>query len=88
MVKCSTVFILCISFFCFLSDCSNGWSKGRTKRWGIWVDMGPWSQNEPKDIYHQNNNRIDRQKHAQCNQQIHQPRKHNHEMRYNNRRNQ
>lgn len=38
--------------------------------------------------YYKNNNRIKQQKHAQCNQRIHQPRKHNNGLRYNNRRNQ
>lgn len=41
-----------------------------------------------KTFYPKNNNRIDRPKHAQINQPIHQPRKHNHEPRCNSRRNQ
>ena len=41
-----------------------------------------------QSYYHKNNNRVDRPKHAQINKRIHQPRKHNHEPRCNNRRNQ
>jgi hypothetical protein len=84
-------FVLLISFFGVLSDYANSHSIPRRYR-----EMGPiffdvqdmWAPEQPKKFYPQNNNRIDRPKHAQINQPIHQQRKHNHEPRPNNRRNQ
>lgn len=85
------VIILFISFFGVLSDRANSHAIPRRYRERVPVWFGvqeTWLQEKPEKLYFKNDNRIDRQKHAQINQPIHQPRKHNHEPRCNSRRNQ
>jgi hypothetical protein len=83
-MKRNFIIFICMIFFGILSECGH-WRK----RYGIWTySEHRGSQNKPAGSYPKNNNRIDSHTHIQINQPIYQPRKHTHNPRENNRRNQ
>lgn len=103
-MKRSMIVVAFMSFFGFVSSADHStlrkdrgyadyyyysyWQRRWCGVYGYKPDLINLSEHELKILYAQNNNRIDRQKHSQFNQQIHQPRKYTHGVRYNNGRNQ
>lgn len=92
VVKKIVLSILVINFFGVLSAAGSNSTLRRTRNGDCFLfrnsDTTNTSEQQQNKMYAKSSNRADRQTHVQINKTIHQPRKHNHEPRCNNRRNQ